>query len=357
MALNEIKSFTKSMRDYERSLGRRLDEIWRDDLRDKHRKMRESAFVFLRATYWRWSETILTICSGLKGAPLVLGVGDIHLENYGVWRDRDGRLIWGVNDFDEAADMPYTVDLVRLATSAMLSRPGERKRICAIVLAGYRNGLDEPRPFALDEDHAWLRALLQVPEDERAKFWKKIEKLKGDNAVPRRYRQAIERQMPGEDVTIEKFARRAAGVGSLGRPRWVGVADWRGGRIVREAKAVVQSAWTLAHRRSPQKVKGSVIAAGRYRAPDPWYRVYGNVVTRRLSPNARKIEFADHLKELLRFDMLRAMGHELANVHLGTGDSKGAIKRDLDKRPDGWLNRATETAVEFVTKEFEKWRG
>ena len=53
----------------------------------------------------------------------VLAVGDIHLENFGTWRDADGRLVWGVNDFDEAAQMPYVLDLVRLAASALLANP------------------------------------------------------------------------------------------------------------------------------------------------------------------------------------------------------------------------------------------
>ena len=30
-------------------------------------------------------------------------------------------MIWGVNDFDEAHDLPYTNDLVRLAVSALLA--------------------------------------------------------------------------------------------------------------------------------------------------------------------------------------------------------------------------------------------
>ena len=51
-------------------------------------------------------------------APHVLAVGDIHMENYGTWRQpREGRLAWGVNDFDEAVTLPYTLDLVRLAAS------------------------------------------------------------------------------------------------------------------------------------------------------------------------------------------------------------------------------------------------
>jgi hypothetical protein len=39
------------------------------------------------------------------GAPVVTGVGDLHVENFGTWRDADARLVWGVNDFDEAAVM------------------------------------------------------------------------------------------------------------------------------------------------------------------------------------------------------------------------------------------------------------
>ena len=57
----------------------------------------------------------------------MLAVGDIHLENFGTWRDADGRLVWGVNDFDEAAEMPYALDLIRLATSALVARQGPRR--------------------------------------------------------------------------------------------------------------------------------------------------------------------------------------------------------------------------------------
>ena len=59
----------------------------------------------------------------------VLAVGDIHLENFGTWRDADGRLVWGVNDFDEAAEMPYVLDLIRLATSALVARTAPRRRL------------------------------------------------------------------------------------------------------------------------------------------------------------------------------------------------------------------------------------
>ena len=60
----------------------------------------------------------------LARAPRALAVGDLHVENFGTWRDVEGRLIWGINDFDEAWRLPYTNDLVRLATSALLAEMG-----------------------------------------------------------------------------------------------------------------------------------------------------------------------------------------------------------------------------------------
>jgi uncharacterized protein (DUF2252 family) len=352
--------FRESQRRYEQWLAGQVDEIWARDLREKHRKIRESAFVFLRGTYWRWAETILTACSDLADAPAVLGVGDIHLENYGVWRDDEGRLVWGINDFDEAAEMPYALDLVRLATSAVLSGDGGgdgRKTICATILEGYREGLTNPRPFTLDEKHLWLRTLFEVSEEERAHFWKKIRKIDEDNDIPTKYRNVIEVQLPGRDATVEKFGRRdGAGTGSLGRPRWIGVATWRGGRLIREAKAIVASGWTLAHPRAARTRAIAAMLAGRYRAPDPWSRVTGDVAVRRLSPNARKIEVEHHAKALSDRDMLHAMGHELANAHLGGRVSAKTIATDLDGRGDRWLARATHAATDAVTNDFDSYR-
>ena len=81
-------------REYERWLKAQLHgAIVEGDLKKKYKKMRESAFSFLRGTYWRWAETILDVCPDLADAPAVLAVGDIHLENFGTWRDGEGRLV------------------------------------------------------------------------------------------------------------------------------------------------------------------------------------------------------------------------------------------------------------------------
>ena len=100
-------NIVKSVERYDAWLRKQLkDDFVKKDLKKKHKKMAADPFQFLRATYWRWAETILAVCPGLQEGPAVLAVGDIHAENFGTWSDGEGRLIWGVNDFDEAARMP-----------------------------------------------------------------------------------------------------------------------------------------------------------------------------------------------------------------------------------------------------------
>src|SRR5712671_1635910 len=194
-----MANIKQSVRAYEswmrKELGREMVE---KDLTGKHEKMGLSPFVFLRGTFWRWAETILDVCPDLAQAPPALVVGDIHLENFCTWRDDDGRLVWGVNDFDEAAEMPFAIDLVRLATSALLARPDRAittSEICAAILAGYAQGLHAPNAIVLDRDWAWLRRLVVVTDKARAKFWKKIDKAEHKPA-PKHYVEALASAMP-----------------------------------------------------------------------------------------------------------------------------------------------------------------
>src|SRR5215213_11678887 len=103
----------ESTRRYERWLGGEIP-IVAADLERKHERMGEAkAFKFFRATYYRWLERGLDVAPELDGPPVV-AVGDLHVENFGTWRDARGRLAWGVNDFDESEELPYTLDLARL---------------------------------------------------------------------------------------------------------------------------------------------------------------------------------------------------------------------------------------------------
>ena len=80
--------------------------VLESDLQSKHDRLRRSALDFLRCTYFRSARTIESLCPDLRDAPRAACVGDIHLKNFGIRRDADARLVWCVNDFDEAADWP-----------------------------------------------------------------------------------------------------------------------------------------------------------------------------------------------------------------------------------------------------------
>jgi hypothetical protein len=126
---------------------------------------------------------------------------------------------------------------------------------------------------------------------------------------------------------------------------------------VREAKALVPSAWQLANGRSG-KLHCAEIAAGRYRAIDPWLRFDGRLATRRLSPNSRKIEAGDDVSLLLGPRMLEAMGFDLAGVHLGTaaGKSATAVGRDFEGRKSGWLLAAARKMAASVNEDHAQWK-
>jgi hypothetical protein len=350
----------QSTQRYEDWLRRQLDgELVEKDIERKHKKMaRDDAFPFLRATYWRWAETVLDTCGHAADAPEVLAVGDIHLENFGTWRDADGRLAWGVTDFDEAAEMPYVLDLIRLATSALIAANRASpapSALCRAILKGYREGLAAPRPLILDRELAWLRELVAVPEKERAKFWEKIADAKEEQAPPR-YRRALAEAMPESGLQLQT-ARRTAGLGSLGRPRWIAVADWCGAPVVREAKALVPSAWRRANG-GGSKLRCAEIACGRHRAIDPWLGFDGSLATRRLSPNNRKIEADDDVSVLLGPDMLEAMGRDLAAAHLGTASAKSAaaVRRDVERRKGSWLLAAARKMATAVKQDHARWK-
>ena len=323
-------------------------------LAKKHKLMKRDSFSFLRGTYWRWAETILDICPDLAGAPQVLAIGDTHLENFGTWRDEEGRLVWGGNDFDEAAVMPYALDLVRLATSAMLARGsvGSTPRaIAGAILAGYRRGLQQPSPVILERDYKWLRNDVLLSNTERRAFWEKYRSLPpAKDPVPEPYLKALRRALP-DPMTAFEAKPRTAGTGSLGRPRFVAYVEWRGGPVLREVKALLQSGWSLKHNPSDEAVHTGVIAAGRARSPDPRYQVNGKLLVRRLSPNSRKIEVGGDAEMLLSSDMLDLMGFEIANCHANDASRISGVIADLDKRGADWLRAAAKAAAVAVGSE------
>lgn len=318
------------------------------DLAAKHAAMAASPFAFLRATCFRFAARLPGLCPELLQATPAPAVGDAHLENFGTWRDAEGRLIWGVNDLDEAVMLPWPLDLVRLAASALLvPAPDGAHEIAGALLAGYAERLARPRPFVLDRENDRLRDLAAPDSDERRKFWRKLEALP-EAAPPAPYAEALRAALP-EAAGPPRFAARRAGLGSLGRPRFVALAEWRGGPVAREAKARLPSAWLQARCPGAAPIDLATLATHPRRAPDPWFRATPTLTTRRLAPDSRKLEAPPG--RLL--DLLAAMGGEVANLH--AGGPGGRIAGELAAQAKSWLRDAARRLADDVADDHRRW--
>jgi hypothetical protein len=333
------------------------------DLRFKHEQMAAALFPFFRATFYRWVQVWPEVCAELDRVTHLLSVGDLHVENFGTWRDTDGRLVWGVNDFDEACLFPYTMDLVRLATSALLATREEHltmkaKESAAAILAGYERGMEEGgRPFVLGESHEWLRAIAESKLRDPVVFWQKMDRLptvKGE--IPESAREAIEHLLPERGMRY-RLARRVAGLGSLGHLRLVAIAEWKGGRVAREAKALTPSAshW-LNPKRAPAEILYAAILRRAVRCPDPHVQMRGHWIVRRLSPHCSRIELDALGTSRGEMRLLEAMGRETANVHVGTEEKRRAILKDLRGRKGNWLAGAAQAMADAMEKDWRVWK-
>jgi hypothetical protein len=349
-------------RSFERWLGARL-RLRRDDLEFKHAQMVADTFSFLRASFYRWSQLWPEELPELAEAPRVMAVGDLHVENFGTWRDLEGRLVWGVNDFDEATSLPYTFDLVRLTTSAGLADAEghlnlDLKEACAAVLTGYSGALrGGGRPMVLAENDRWLRKLTTARLRDPVMFWDRMHVLPTARGTiaPNVHSTLLQRLPDGANRV--RFARRRSGLGSLGRERVVAIADWRGSFVAHEAKALAPSAWEWAH---PTHAAGRIhyldLAASAVRCPDPMLEVREGWLIRRLSPDCSRVELAHLPKRRDEGRLLKAMGWEAGNIHLGTRGAAKTILVDLTRRKQGWLRDAATRMGRLVRADWKDWR-
>ena len=353
-------NIVKATRRFEEWLGRHLTLV-KPDLRLKHERMAEAAFPFLRATFYRWIQLWPEVCPDLSKAPRVLAVGDLHVENFGTWRDIEGRLVWGVNDFDEAAILPYTIDLVRLATSAVLAiEEGhlalKAKEGCAALLDGYRQSLAEHgRPFVLEEQNQWLREAATGVLRDPVHFWKKMESLpKLTGNISPGAREALEHLLPERGLSY-RTVKRVAGLGSLGHIRVVAIADCHGSHIAREAKAMRPSAvyWESS---DPSEILYQIIITRAVRCPDPFVRLRGHWLVRRLAPYCTRIELAVLPSNRDELRLLFAMGWETANIHLGSQSASKEVRRHLTTLKPNWLWSAARDMAKAISDDWRVWK-
>jgi Uncharacterized protein conserved in bacteria (DUF2252) len=348
-------------KDFEKWVSRRT-QVVKSQLSDKHKQMAESPVQFLRGAFYRWTQLFPEICPELRKAPAVLSVGDLHIASFGTWRDGFGRLIWGIDDFDEAFPLPYANDLVRLAVSAILdASEGEIKvglgNVVDVILDGYRTCLREGGlPFVLEEKHKWLRKIALDCLDIPADFWKKMDGLPAARAnVPADARKAISGLLPAPQLPY-RVVRRIAGVGSLGHPRYVAVSNWRGGQIALEAKAAIPSACLWARPAASSRIYYQLVLEQAIRCPDPFVRLSGKWLVRQLAPDSSPIEIETMSGQKDQDRLLHAMAWETANVHLGTARAGARIVADLNSRSGKWLRTAAKDMAAATIGDWKQWK-
>lgn len=349
--------------DFERWLAKHV-RVVRKDLAVKHQHMAEGAFPFFRGTFYRWAQWWPLVCEDLARAPQVLAVGDLHVENFGTWRDAEGRLVWGVNDFDEAWPAAYSADLVRLVASVYVATSaGElavaRRKVYEAVEAGYRDAMARGgAPFVLAERNRWLRRLATNKLRDPVRFWEGIEACPAvAENPPSGIIDLLHDSLPLPDSKYE-LKRRVAGLGSLGHPRVLALACWHGAHLVREGKQLRPSAWVWAagssNSKGPVKLRNHELMAAAVRIPDPHIHFRDTWQVRRLAPDCCRIELGSLPEERDEERLLYAMGWETANIHLGSNTAH--LKKDLAKRRGRWLHDAAKAMRDAVVADWKAWR-
>ncbi|GAB7183721.1 DUF2252 domain-containing protein [Kitasatospora sp. Ki12] len=232
--------------------------------RVKFRKMAASAFAFYRGTAALYYADLTSEQYGRFGAPFldertsrVWIHGDLHAENFGTYLNSEGRLVFNVNDFDEAYVGAFTWDVQRLAASLALigyAKALSDETITQLVTAfaeAYRGRIAAHVEAADTEPYTLETASGPVLETLRqARLQTRVELLDGETVVEgydRRFRLgggAIELDEPTKAEVLSAFeayldtlppssrtrpeslkvkdvvGRRGIGIGSAGLPSY-----------------------------------------------------------------------------------------------------------------------------------------
>ena len=214
----------------------------------KYAAMRADPFRFLRGTchlfHARLSQTGLA-----PAGPCAWICGDLHLENVGTYLGDNDLAYFDVNDFDEAILAPFSWDILRLAVSVLAAGPiigltnGSAKTFATQLIETYFAELAIGKPRWLERRTAQgpIRDLIEgLKRRVPVKFLAKRTTTKGgkiallidgermlaieksDRADLAAFMADLAKQTPkAKPLKFVDAARRIAGTGSLGLPRFV----------------------------------------------------------------------------------------------------------------------------------------
>ena len=165
----------------------------------KYGRMLESPFAFLRGSAVVMAADLAT--TPKTGVEVVL-CGDAHLNNFGVFATPERKLVFDINDFDEAYSGPWEWDLKRLATSAVVAGRENSfsekacRRLAMAIVETYRSAMERfTQLHTLDVwyYHLDTEAVLAVFEAASSRRAKKSARKLVKKARSRTHQQTLEK--------------------------------------------------------------------------------------------------------------------------------------------------------------------
>ncbi|MEY2606912.1 MAG: hypothetical protein QOH31_4752 [Verrucomicrobiota bacterium] len=346
-----------------------------DHLRAKHEKMAEQLFEFFRATFYRWCERWNDACTEWARAEQVVAIGDLHIANFGSWRDGRGRLIWGINDYDETATLSFAIDLVRLAASAEIASeiiPDcelTLSEICEAIRDGYLAGLEGGgEPFVLERRHAWLLRMVRTFLKEPKFFWKawltdKTQPV-AEEKLPRQLATLLREALPsGAKVEFREMKPGVTkGLGSLGHDRFFSYTEHQGGPIAAEGKSVALSAAVWANGQGKGELQIEKLLRPEARPFSPGTMIRNGWLIRPLMSDCGRIDLSllnvaeDPTAVNLDQDrLLTAMGFEIASLHLLSAPPD-RLEKAISEFRVPTFRKTTETMIDLLRTDYKAWR-
>lgn len=159
--------------------------------------------------------------------------GDQHLSNFGAWRNRHKDVVFGVNDFDEAAMFDFHVDVLRIAVSICnhaLANHFDHDKDTHKILKAFTTSYIETVVGYVGNENAMLFEL--TPETAYGKLRKQLKKMAKKNSVSKQL---------GKFTTIAKNAtKRSFLKGTDGEPHH----KTRLARVDPDTEAKIRAAFT-----------------------------------------------------------------------------------------------------------------
>jgi hypothetical protein len=355
--------FSEISQRYEAWRAKRIQLI-EPDVEAKYLRIAESPWQLARGSYHRFATQFVERLAELATAPVAVSAGDLHVEKFGTWRDRDGRLVWGVHDLEEADLLPYTADLVRLASTALLAIEAGLLDIrgpeaVAAIQAGWSEQIAarRPTPFVRGAEPADLYAAHAGYLRDPVTFAADVTTLAGfERALPKPAARMLASVTPPGDFRPQ-LKRGRPGFTSLGARRIVAVGMLDGGLLVREILQVPGpvSMWADAKRMQVAGLAAAIDAA-RGVAAEPGRRQSRKWIVRGLDGVFSTLVLPNAVAEPGR--LLRHMGAEAANIHLTEvleADPRKSLRRDAAERPGDWLWAAASTMAAAAHEDHADW--